>query len=120
MGAIAAVFLSLLDQDDHALISDGVYGKTASLATRLLPRWGINHDVFDPALDASALRSLLSPTTRLIFAETISNPLLRVADLGSIASVARHAGIPLVVDNTFAPLDLPADRARRQLWSYTR
>ena len=36
------------------LISDGVYGKTASLATRLLPRWGIHHDVFDPALDADA------------------------------------------------------------------
>jgi cystathionine beta-lyase/cystathionine gamma-synthase len=104
MGAIAASFLALLSQDDHALISEGVYGKTASLATRLLPRWGIRHDVFDPSIGASALKSLVQPTTRVIFTETISNPLLRVADLDSMASVAREAGIPLVVDNTFSPL----------------
>jgi cystathionine beta-lyase/cystathionine gamma-synthase len=104
MGAIAASFLALLSQNDHALISEGVYGKTASLASKLLPRWGIRHDMFDPALDAGALKSLLQPTTRMIFAETISNPLLRVADLGSMARVAREAGIPLIVDNTFSPL----------------
>jgi cystathionine beta-lyase/cystathionine gamma-synthase len=104
MGAIASVFLSLLGQNDHALISEGVYGKTAALANQQMPRWGIRHDVFDPAADAATLRSLLKPTTRLIFAETISNPLLRVADLGSLAAVAHEAAIPLIVDNTFAPL----------------
>ena len=104
MGAIAAAFLTLLSQGDHVLISDGVYGKTASLATKLLPRWGIRHDVFDPAMPAAALKRLLTPTTRMIFTETISNPLLRVADLESLAEVAREAGIPLVVDNTFSPL----------------
>jgi cystathionine beta-lyase/cystathionine gamma-synthase len=104
MGAIAAAFLTLLSQNDHALIADGVYGKTASLATKLLPRWGIDHDVFDPAASPSALKSLLRPTTRMIFTETISNPLLRIADLESMAKVAREAGIPLVVDNTFSPL----------------
>jgi cystathionine beta-lyase/cystathionine gamma-synthase len=104
MGAIASIFLTLLSQNDRALISDGVYGKTASLATKLLPRWGIQHDMFDPATDVTALESLVKPTTRMIFTETISNPLLRVADLGSMARVARQAGIPLVVDNTFSPL----------------
>jgi cystathionine beta-lyase/cystathionine gamma-synthase len=104
MGAIASVFLSLLSQDDHVLISAGVYGKTSALATRQMPRWGIAHDVFDPTADAATIRSLLKPKTRLIFAETISNPLLRVADLGSLATVAREAAVPLVVDNTFAPL----------------
>jgi cystathionine beta-lyase/cystathionine gamma-synthase len=104
MGAIASVLLTLLSQNDHALISEGVYGKTSALATRLMPRWGIRHDVFDPAAKAATLRTLLKPTTRVIFTETISNPLLRVADLGSLATVAREAGIPLVVDNTFAPL----------------
>jgi cystathionine beta-lyase/cystathionine gamma-synthase len=104
MGAIAAAFLTFLSQNDHALVSAGVYGKTASLATKLLPRWGIEHDVFDPAMAPAALRSLLRPTTRLMFAETISNPLLRVADLPALAEVARDAGVPLIVDNTFAPL----------------
>jgi cystathionine beta-lyase/cystathionine gamma-synthase len=104
MGAIAATFLTLLNQNDHALISEGIYGKTSAIASRVLPRWGIEHDVFDPGLDAAALKKLVKPTTRLIFAETISNPLLRVADLSTIASVAQDAGIPLIVDNTFAPI----------------
>jgi cystathionine beta-lyase/cystathionine gamma-synthase len=103
MGAISAVFLSLLNQNDHALVSEGVYGKTSALLNRQLSRWGITHDVFDPG-DAGAVGSQLTAKTRLIYAETISNPLLRVADLDALAAVALEAGIPLVVDNTFAPL----------------
>jgi cystathionine beta-lyase/cystathionine gamma-synthase len=103
MGAIAAAFLSILGQGDHALVSEGVYGKTSSLVTRQLVRFGIGHDVFDPA-HAESARVLMKPTTRLIFAETVSNPLLRVADLDSLAELARAARIPFVVDNTFAPL----------------
>jgi cystathionine beta-lyase/cystathionine gamma-synthase len=103
MGAIASVFLAILSQNDHALVSDGIYGKTTALVTRQLPRWGITHDVFDPT-DLGSLRPLLKPTTKLIFAETLTNPLLRLADLDSLGKIAREAGIPLIVDNTFAPL----------------
>jgi cystathionine beta-lyase/cystathionine gamma-synthase len=103
MGAIASAFLALLSQNDHALISAGVYGRTMSLVARQLPRWGISHDVFDPS-DPGAARVLIKARTRLIFVETISNPLLRLADLPGLGAVAREAGIPLVVDNTFAPL----------------
>jgi cystathionine beta-lyase/cystathionine gamma-synthase len=103
MGAIGSVFLSLLSQNDHALVARGTYGKTTALVTRQLPRWGIGHDFFDAA-DVSSLRSRLTPNTRLVFVETISNPLLRVADLDGLAAAARDAGVPLLVDNTFAPL----------------
>jgi cystathionine beta-lyase/cystathionine gamma-synthase len=103
MGAIAAALLTILNQGDHVLLSDGVYGKTNALVAKQLPRWGIGHSTFDPA-DASAARALLKPTTRAILVETLSNPLLRVADLPGLAGVAREAGIPLIVDNTFAPL----------------
>jgi cystathionine beta-lyase/cystathionine gamma-synthase len=103
MGAIASVFLSLLSQTDHALVAKGVYGKTTALVTRQLPRWGIDHDFFDAA-DVSSLRSRLTPKTRVVFVETLSNPLLRVADLDGLAEAAGDAGVPLVVDNTFAPL----------------
>jgi cystathionine beta-lyase/cystathionine gamma-synthase len=103
MGAIAAVFLSLLAQNDHVLVARGLYGKTTALVARQLPRWGIEHSFFD-ASDAAALRSQLTPKTRLVFVETISNPLLRVADLEGLAAAAGDAGIPLAVDNTFAPL----------------
>src|SRR5262249_43445752 len=74
MGAIASVFLTLLSQNDHVLVASGVYGKTTALITKLLPRWGIAHDFFDAA-DAAALRSQLTPRTRLVFVETLSNPL---------------------------------------------
>ncbi len=103
MGAIAAAFLSLLGQGDHALISDGIYGRTIALVGRQLARWGIDHSLFDPA-DREAARSLVNPRTRLIFVETITNPLLRVADLDALGDLARESGIPLVVDNTFAPV----------------
>jgi cystathionine beta-lyase/cystathionine gamma-synthase len=103
MGAISAVLLSRLSQNDHALISEGVYGRTNSLVSRQMTRWGIGHSSFDPA-DPGAARSLLNVRTRLIFVETISNPLLRLADLASLGGLAGEAGIPLIVDNTFAPL----------------
>ncbi len=103
MGAIGAIFLTLLSQNDHVLVASGIYGKTTALVSRLLPRWGISHDLFDSA-DAASLRSRLTPKTRLVFVETISNPLLRIADLDGLAAAAREAGIPLAVDNTFAPL----------------
>jgi cystathionine beta-lyase/cystathionine gamma-synthase len=103
MGAIASVFLAHLSQNDHVLVAKGVYGKTTALVTRQLPRWGITHDFFDAA-DAGSLVRRLTPKTRLVFVETVSNPLLGVADLDSLASVTREAGIPLAVDNTFAPL----------------
>jgi cystathionine beta-lyase/cystathionine gamma-synthase len=103
MGAIAAALLSMLGQGDHVLLSDGVYGRTNALVARQLPRWGIDHATFDPA-DTGAARAALTPTTRAILVETISNPLLRVADLPGLAAIAREAGIPLIVDNTFAPM----------------
>jgi cystathionine beta-lyase/cystathionine gamma-synthase len=103
MGAIAATLLSLLVQGDHLLLSEGVYGKTSSLVSRYLRRWGIKYDVFDPS-DASAAQALRKPETRLILVETLSNPLLRLGDLVGLAGLAREGGIPLIVDNTFAPL----------------
>ncbi len=103
MGAIAAALLSMLGQGDHVLLSEGVYGRTGALVASQLPRWGIGHATFNPA-DADAARAALTPSTRAIFAESLSNPLLRVADLPGLAAVANEAGIPLIVDNTFAPL----------------
>ncbi len=103
MGAIASVFLTLLSQGDHVLLAKGTYGKTTALVTKQLPRWGISHDYFD-ASDAASMRASLKPKTRLVFVETVSNPLLRVADIDALAKISREAGIPLAVDNTFAPL----------------
>jgi cystathionine beta-lyase/cystathionine gamma-synthase len=103
MGAIAASMLSLLGQGDRVALSEGLYGKTTTLAIRELSRFGVGHDAFDPSKPES-LEAAITPRTRLVVAETISNPLLRVCDVERIGVAASKAGVPLLIDHTFAPL----------------
>ena len=103
MAAIAATLLTLVSQGDHVVLSEGLYGKSTTLVAKELVRFGVTHDSFDPSR-VDTLQRLITSSTKLILVETLSNPLLRVADLESIAKVAREAGVPLMVDHTFAPL----------------
>ncbi len=103
MAAEAAALLATLDGGDHVALSEGVYGKTAVLLRRELSRFGIASSPFD-ATRPETLRAALMPRTRLVFAETLSNPLLRLADIGGLSEVAQQAGAILVIDHTFAPL----------------
>jgi cystathionine beta-lyase/cystathionine gamma-synthase len=103
MAAEAAVFLSHLEQGDEVALSEGLYGKTVALVGRELARFGVGHRTFD-ATRPETLRAALTPRTRLAFAETISNPLVRVADIVGLAEVAHASGVRLVIDHTFAPL----------------
>jgi cystathionine beta-lyase/cystathionine gamma-synthase len=103
MAAESAVFLAHLSQGDEIAISEGLYGRSAVLVGRELSRFGIGHRTFD-ATGPRTLRAALTPTTRLVFAETLSNPLVRLADIAGLAEVARAAGARLVIDHTFAPL----------------
>jgi cystathionine beta-lyase/cystathionine gamma-synthase len=68
-----------------------------------LSRFGVTHSMFD-ATRPDDLRRVLNPSTRVVFVETLSNPLLRVADIPGLSEVCRAAAVPLIVDNTFAPL----------------
>ncbi len=113
MAAEAAVFLGHLDAGDHVALSEGLYGRTSGLVGRELARFGIESSTFDAARPET-LRAALRSRTRLAFVESISNPLMRVADVSGLAEVARQAGVALAVDHTFAPLlnrplDLGAD-----------
>ncbi len=113
MAAESALFLASLDAGDHIALSEGLYGRTVGLVGRELARFGIECSYFD-ATDAESLRAALRPKTRLVFVETISNPLMRVADIPGLAGIAHEAGVLLAVDHTFAPLlcrpiDLGAD-----------
>lgn len=103
MGAEAALFLALLGAGDDVALSDGLYGKTIALVGRELSRFGVGHRFFD-ATRPETLREAISPRTRLVFAETLSNPLVRLADLEGLAEVAHEVGALLAVDHTFAPL----------------
>jgi O-acetylhomoserine/O-acetylserine sulfhydrylase-like pyridoxal-dependent enzyme len=101
MGAIATVLLSLASAGDHLVAQRDLYGGSWSLLAHTAPRFGIEVDFVD-AGDPDAVRAALRPTTRAVYAETIANPTITVADLPALAEVAAGAGVPLVVDNTVA------------------
>ncbi|WP_199439705.1 trans-sulfuration enzyme family protein [Umezawaea beigongshangensis] len=110
--AISTTLLALLSAGDHVVAQKHLYGGTHHLLARLLPRWGVAVSFVDGPAEAAAATT---PATRVLFCETLSNPVLRVADLPAYAAVARRAGAVLVVDSTFAtplvcrPLELGAD-----------
>ena len=114
MGASDVLLRVLLRPGDHIVIPHDAYGGTFRLVDKVLAAWGIEYTPADLA-DVHALRAALRPTTRVIWCETPTNPLLGIADIAALADVARSAGARLVVDNTFAspylqnPLGLGAD-----------
>ncbi|HEY3204364.1 MAG TPA: aminotransferase class I/II-fold pyridoxal phosphate-dependent enzyme [Thermoanaerobaculia bacterium] len=112
--AAGAAYLQALPTGSHVIIPDDVYYGIRAIATEFLPRWGMEASTVDMA-DLPALRAAIRPTTRLIWAETPSNPLMKVVDLSAVAEVAREARAKVIVDGTFAtpalqrPLELGAD-----------
>jgi cystathionine beta-lyase/cystathionine gamma-synthase len=103
MAAESVLMLAMLGQGDRVALAGGMYGRTTLLVARELSRFGIEHDLFDQSRPES-LRAALTPRTRLAFVETLSNPLLRLADVEGLAGITRGAGVTLAVDHTFAPL----------------
>lgn len=103
MGAEAALLLTKLEPGDEVALSEGVYGRTVALIGRELARFGIGHRTFD-ATRPDSLRAVIGPKTKVVFAETLSNPLVRLADIEGLAEVAGAAKASLVIDHTFAPL----------------
>jgi len=99
---------------DHVLLPDDAYGGTFRLVSRVLARWGIEYTPVHLS-DLDAVRAAVRPSTRVIWCETPTNPLLGIADIAGLAGIAREAGALFVVDNTFAtpylqqPLALGAD-----------
>ena len=114
MAAISAIVLATVQQGSRIVASNRLYGRTINLFEQELPRFGVK-TVFVDTNDLDQVRRALQTPTRLLFVETISNPLLRVADLRQLAQLAREADCLFVVDNTFAtpvmvrPLELGAD-----------
>lgn len=110
MGAISSVVLSLCEAGDHLVSARTIYGGTWALLHDFLPRkTGITTSFVDTS-DLDAVRAAITDRTRLLYVESLSNPTLRLADIPALAGIARDAGIPLVVDNTFSPLVLSPAR----------
>jgi cystathionine beta-lyase/cystathionine gamma-synthase len=102
MAAVHAAFLLDARAGDHILASPDVYGASYTMLTSLLPSLGITATFVDMQDLQAVERALQEKPTSLVFLETISNPLLRVANLPAIAQLAHAAGAKIVVDNTFA------------------
>ncbi len=106
--------LRLIKPGEHVLASNDVYGGTYRLFTRVLREYGVQFDFVELA-DLDRVRAAIKANTRLIWAETPTNPLLKIADLAALAEIAHAAGAQLAVDNTFAspylqqPIGLGAD-----------
>jgi cystathionine gamma-synthase len=115
MAAEDCLLRTLCSPGDRVLIPDDAYGGTYRLFAQVLAGWGVEHEVV-PISDVAAVRERLAAgPTRLVWAETPTNPLLNIADIRGLAQAAHEAGAMLVVDNTFAspylqqPLTLGAD-----------
>jgi cystathionine gamma-synthase len=99
---------------DHVIVPGDAYGGTFRLVAKVFGKWGVEHTAVDLG-DLDALRAAMRPNTKVVWCETPSNPLLGIADIDALASIAHEAGAVLVVDNTFAspylqqPLLLGAD-----------
>ena len=105
MAAISSTLLLLCSAGDEIVAGRTVYGGTYALLKNLLPRFGITTRFVDVA-DEAAVRAAITPKTRVLYCESMSNPLLEVADIPALSRIAREYGIKLVVDNTFSPLIL--------------
>ena len=115
MGAIHATLLALVRAGDRIVSTQAVYGSTRALMERVLRTLGVEVTFVDPVDLEAVERELAAAPTAVLYAETISNPTIVVADLARLAELAHAHGAQLVVDNTFAspyicaPLELGAD-----------
>jgi O-acetylhomoserine (thiol)-lyase len=101
--AITYSILNLAQAGDEIVSADNLYGGTYNLFHHTLPKLGIKV-VFVPSNDLAAFERAITPRTKALYAESIGNPKLDVADIEGLAKVAHAAGVPLIIDNTVSPL----------------
>ena len=105
MGAITAVILQLCNSGDHIISSRTIYGGTYAFMKNFLIKFGIKTTFLD-ITNLDAVAKAITPKTKMIYCESVSNPLLEVADISALSRIAKKNELPLVVDNTFSPLSV--------------
>jgi O-succinylhomoserine sulfhydrylase len=114
MSSIMLMLFSLLKSGDHVVFSQSMFGSTIKLIGSEFARFGVESTVV-PQTDLAAWKSAVRPSTKLLFAETPTNPLTDVCDIAALADIAHNAGALLAVDNCFAtpalqrPIEMGAD-----------
>lgn len=103
MAAITSAILQLCNSGDHIVSSVTTYGGTFAFLKYYLQKFNIDVTFIIPT-DLDALKKAIRPNTKVIYTETISNPLLQISDIPAMSKIAKSAGIKLIVDNTFSPM----------------
>ena len=103
MGAITAVIMQFCNTNDHIVSSRTIYGGTYAFMKNFLPKFNISTSFVDTT-NLEIVEAAITENTKMIYCETISIPLLEIADIKGLAAIAKKHNIPLVVDNTFSPL----------------
>ena len=112
--ALAYTYQAVAHAGDHIVAAKNIYGGTYNLLAHTLPDYGITATFVDP-FDYDGIKAAIQPNTKAITIETLGNPNSEVVDIARIADIAHEAGIPLIVDNTFAtpylvrPIEYGAD-----------
>ena len=105
MGAITPTLLQLCGQGDHIVSSRTIYGGTYAFLKNFTPRFGIKTSFVD-ITKLDLVEAAINENTKVLYCETVSNPLLEVADIESLSNIAKKYNLKLVVDNTFSPLSV--------------
>jgi cystathionine beta-lyase/cystathionine gamma-synthase len=101
MAAISTTLMALLNSGDHIVASTDVYGGTYGLMTEELPRFGIETTMADMR-DPSSYEAAIQPNTKILYIETLTNPVLKVCDIPAMVEVAKRHNLLCIIDNTFA------------------
>ena len=109
MGAITPTLLQLCGSGDHIVSSRTIYGGTYAFLKNFTPRLGIETTFVD-ITKLEAVEAAITPNTKALYCETVSNPLLEVADIAGLSAIAKKHNLTLVVDNTFSPLSVSPAR----------
>ncbi|MDB4257631.1 aminotransferase class I/II-fold pyridoxal phosphate-dependent enzyme, partial [bacterium] len=105
MGAITPVLFQLCGAGEHIVSSRTIYGGTYAFLKNFAPRMGINTTFVD-ITKLDVVEAAITPKTKVLYCESVSNPLLEVADIKGLAALAKKHNLKLVVDNTFSPLSV--------------
>jgi methionine-gamma-lyase len=103
MGAITSAILQLCNAGDHIVSSRTTYGGTFAFMENYLPKFNIQVTFVD-ITDLKQVEAAIKPNTRIIYTETMTNPMLQVSDIPELSVIAKKYGVKLMVDNTFTPM----------------
>lgn len=101
MAAISTTLMAMLNQGDHIVASTDIYGGTYGLLTEEFPRFGISTTMADMR-DTASYEAAIQPNTKILYIETLTNPVLKICDIEAMAEVAKRHNLLLIIDNTFA------------------